>query len=431
MAIIQQALLNRTTSPASSSMTMIPTTASFGGTEQEGSTSGYGIPAWGWQNSGTNMVSNGTRGLIPDHTTTNHWFVYGSGTASPWGGSWPKEACGMRTTDNGLSWTQSGISNVMYDSSANFTTWYGWDTNGSTSSPVWIVAGGAYPNSSTTTSGGSDIAIYKSTNLTSWSRIRVTPDHSYGGSTINQTFADVCYCNGSWVLLNAKTGNTTRSTNNGSSWSSHANCFNSFSPGIKLATDGNSKIVASGNNGFLATSTDSGASWSRQQYPTNNTRMWGLNYITGSLTVGSSTKGPGVWVAMGGNYTSGWANNTSDGERMVYSEDGTNWSEIDVNNDTNLPYRGTHGSLKGITDTKEGLFLTWTYDGSVWELYGSHNSLTNWFKISDNPFVGTMNNGSPYTLHGGAYYNKRYMIGSGIGPVYRGAAGRMSYIDFT
>ena len=74
---------------------------------------------------------------------------------------------------------------TAYNSGA-FTKMYDWDTNGSTSSPKWMIAGGAYPNYNTTTTGGSNIACYFSTNFTTWSRKSVPRDDTYGGTTINQ-----------------------------------------------------------------------------------------------------------------------------------------------------------------------------------------------------------------------------------------------------
>ena len=57
-----------------------PTNSSFGGSEVEGVTTGYGIPSHSWQNSGNNMVTDGIELLIPDHTTNNRWLAVHQGS---------------------------------------------------------------------------------------------------------------------------------------------------------------------------------------------------------------------------------------------------------------------------------------------------------------------------------------------------------------
>ena len=242
MAIIQQALLNRKLIPSDDGWTLNPSNACFNTngddrlSNSNNTASCPGIPDHTWQQSGTHMVSDGGDNLIPDHRTNTNIHITGRGTNTLSGGypdqccpgqfgpgTYNGEASGQRSTDNGTTWSESGISNVTYTTNQNYTTWYGWDTNGSTSSPVWMVGGGGYPNYNTSP-GNSKIALYKSTNHTSWSRLQLDPYVPPAGQSqpSGQTIADIANSNGAWVLMNSARGVISRSTNNGSSWSSWA-----------------------------------------------------------------------------------------------------------------------------------------------------------------------------------------------------------------
>ena len=86
-----------------------------------------------------------------------------------------------------------------------------------------------------------------------------------------QTIADIAYSNGAWVLLNSSRGDVSRSTNNGSSWSSWATPVGTNWSVIRgnaiTSNNGGSKIVMSvrgdTNNSWkqFYYSSDSGASW--------------------------------------------------------------------------------------------------------------------------------------------------------------------------
>ena len=415
-----------------------PTNASFGGSEVEGVTTGYGIPSHSFQNSGTTMVSDGIELLIPDHTTNNRWLAVHQGSMHN-DYTYPRELGGMMTTDGGDNWSNSALNFPTYNSGA-FTKQYDWDTNGSTASPKWMIAGGAYPNYNTTTTGGSNIACYFSTNFTTWSRKSVTRDDTYGGTTINQYISAICYSNGYWVVGNGRTGKVNRSNNDGSSWGSWVSGANSFRPVYALTSNnGGSKVVA-GGQGFMAYSSNSGQSFSTSSLDDSDDRIHNLIYIPGYVSVGNTQKGPGVWVGGGGRYNTGYQNMFSSQVVYYYSTDGQNWTYIDTANDTNLAtIGGTFDNKWRIVDTKEGKLFTWGSSGATYngyKFYMSDMSLTNWTEISDQtPFVGlgaSPNNwSSPQTFaaKGDNYMNGRYMVGSGMGGAYRSACGRIAYLD--
>tara|TARA_Y100000768_G_scaffold356577_1_gene311054 strand:- start:192 stop:1502 length:1311 start_codon:yes stop_codon:yes gene_type:complete len=412
-----------------------PTNASFGGTEVEGSTTGYGIPQHSWQNSGTTMVSDGVELLIPDHTTDGRWLAVHQGSMTGSGFSYPRELAGMMTTNGGDNWSSGALTFPTYNSGA-FTKMYDWDTNGSTSSPKWMITGGAYPNYDTTNSGGSNIACYFSTNFTTWSRISVDRDNTFGGNTINQYISAVCYSNGYWVVGNGRTGKVNRSNNDGSSWGSWVSGANSFRPVYALTSnDGGSQVVCAGQ-GYMAYSSNSGQSFTTSSLSNGSDRIHNLIYIPGYVSVGNTQKGPGVWVGGGGRYNTGYQNMFSSVEVYYYSTDGQNWTFIDTANDTNLATRTpTFGNKWRIVDSRDGKLFTWGDDGSGgngYKFYMSDMSLTNWTEItSQNPFTGTTGNSYPqtYAEKGDNYRNGRYMVGSGMGSAYRNAAGRIAYLD--
>ena len=456
MAIIQQALLNRKLIPSDDGWTLNPTNACFNTNGDDAlnnsnnNASCPGIPDHGWQQSRTHMVSDGGDNLIPDHRTTNTIHVTGRGTNTASGGypdqccpgqfgpgTYTGEASGMRSTDNGATWSDSAITNITYSSNSNWTTWYGWDTNGSTSSPVWMVAGGAYPNSTTTTAGGSKIAVYKSTNLTSWSRLQLDPDTQY--NTINQYAKDIAYSNGAWLVLNGRTGAIKRSTNNGSSWSSWTKPSTQFGNGYSIrSNNGGSNVIVAlqgmGANNYkqIYYSSNGGSSWSsgttvHNQYgPQYNYSV----YIEGVVNVGNTQVGPGVWVISGSRNDTGWNSYKSTRDLLAYSTNGTSWTEIDVQNDVtpSTMYRGDFGLFGKVIDIGDK-FITVKRDTNGDEnYYISDRSLTDWRLMNTNPFVGL--NGQKSNTRDFIFQGNRLIACSGMGGVMNSCAGRIGYIDF-
>lgn len=414
-----------------------PTNASFGGSEVEGVTTGYGIPQHSWQNSGALMVSDGVELLIPDHTTDDRWLAVHQGSMTGSGFSYPRELGGMMTTNGGDNWSNSALTFPTYNQGA-FTKMYDWDTNGSTSSPKWMIAGGAYPNYNTTISGGSNIACYFSTNFTNWSRITVPRDDTFGGTAINQYISAVCYSNGYWVVGNGTTGKVNRSNNDGASWGSWVNGANQYSPVRALASNnGGSEVVCAGEY-YMAYSNNSGQSFTTTTLSNTRNRIVSLLYIPGYVTVGNVQKGPGVWVGGGGRFDTGYQNYQSSVEVYAYSTDGQNWTEIDTANDTNLITRNPWGMRFRIV-AGDGKLFTWAYNNATansYKFYMSDMSLTNWTEITNQvPFIGAATSGTNWSApqtwdgKGDNYRNGRYMVGSGMGTAYRAAAGRIAYLD--
>ncbi len=453
MAIIQQALLNRKLIPSDDGWTLNPTNACFNTngddrlSNSNNTASCPGIPDHTWQQSGTLMVSDGGDNLIPDHRTNNTIHLTGRGTKTESGGypdqccpgqfgpgTYDGEASGMRTTDNGATWSNSAITNVTYSSNSNWTTWYGWDTNGSTSSPVWMVGGGAYPNSQTTNTGGSKIVVYKSTNLTSWSRLQLNP---WGTTTINQSVRDVAYSNGAWIALEANSGAVCRSTNNGSSWSSWTRP-SSYGSGYAIkSNNGGSKVimavagVAANNYKQIYYSSDGGATWNSgtSVHGQFGARYTSMLYVDGKVNVGNTQVGPGVWVIGGSRNDTGWASHKSTRDLLAYSTNGTSWTEIDVQNDVtpSTMYRGDWGLFGKIIDIGDKFITAKIDTNGNQNYYISDRSLTDWRLMSTNPFVGL--NGSS-TTRDFIFQNNRLIACSGMGSVMNGCAGRIGYIDF-
>lgn len=455
MAIVQQMLvLHRKLIPSHDGWVLTPSNACFSANGDDplnntnNDASCPGIPNHSWQQSRTHMVSDGGDYLIPDHRTTNTIYVTGRGINTASGGypdqccpgqfgpgTYSGEAAGMRSTDNGSSWSDSAITNVTYSSNSNWTTWYGWDTNGSTSSPVWMVAGGAYPNSTTTTAGGSKIAVYKSTNLTSWSRLQLDPDTQY--DTINQYATDIAYSNGAWLVLNGRTGAIKRSTDNGSSWSSWTKPSTEFGYGYSIrSNNGGSNVIVAlqgmSNNNYkqIYYSSDGGSSWSsgttvNNQYGPQYTY---LVYIEGVVNVGNSQEGPGVWVAGGSLNNGSYGRSTKD--LLAYSTNGTSWTEIDVQNDVtpSTMYRGEWGIFGKIIDIGDNFITAKTDVNGDQNYYISDRSLTDWRLMNTNPFVGL--NGEKSATRDFIFQDNRLIACSAMGSVMNGCAGRIGYIDF-
>ena len=372
--------------------------------------SGYGIPNHYWtsQSPVAPMYSRGIRCLIPNHTKFGEWVAFGygfmtvdgSGGNSSWSGSGADGAdvnegnmAGMITQDNGVTWNQiwggDGYTPIMYhipvdvgNTTGMPTTYpnefivYDWATNGSTTSPEWVMTGREVWSKQGSKIGGK-LTIYHTTqsNLQFWEKLDVVPRRTSGKGVRDQYLKSVCYSNGYWVF-GSNSGHTCRSSNL-SSFSSWKDCnFNKTHPlpvYCLTSNDGGSKIVAGGNS--LSYSTDSGNTWTTP--PNHNYRddwfvpqphgsgknyntraiFWNITYVGDTevyVTVVDEVtgirdkveaKGPGVWIACGYKRKTTGTSNPSGSEHTVYplyaySENMIDWHEIDVENDTNLPYNG-------------------------------------------------------------------------------------------
>ena len=236
----------------------------------------FGIPDHSWQTNGTHMVSDGADWLIPDHRNYNKVIVIGRGTSTSSGGypdqvgnigTLTGEQSAMLTQDQGVNWSESGLNMHNYTSNTNWTTWYDWATNGSMSDPVWIAVGGGFPSSAGYQGDGNNIAIYKSTNFTDWTRILVTPDYTYGDQG-NQFISCICYSNGTWIIGNDPTGSICTSTDDGATWSNWYTVSGAYLDAYTIASNnGGSKVMMAiqenhpTHNKSIYYSSDSGATW--------------------------------------------------------------------------------------------------------------------------------------------------------------------------
>ena len=305
---------------------------------------------------------------------------------------------GMITQDNGNTWNElSGsrgltpyVSRTAVDTGnyqyiytttyPNHPVVYDWATNGSTTDPVWIMVGrevwgNSYSNTNSTYNGtnGGNLTIYRTTsnNLQFWEKLDVVPRKSGSGKADqNQYLKSVCYSNGYFVFGSNK-GYTIRSSNvatasaNNITFDSWKNCnYNKTWPipvYCLTSDDGGSNIVAGGYH--LAYSTDSGNTWNDPDKDSRsdwfvpqpkgsgnnyNTRaiFWNITYVGDTeVYVNGVAKGPGVWIACGYKRKYKGNRNPDDSATTLYplyaySENMINWHEIDVENNTNLPYNG-------------------------------------------------------------------------------------------
>ena len=302
---------------------------------------------------------------------------------------------GMITKDNGVTWNElkGGFGSTPYTSHTKIDHYwdvddptypnepivYDWATNGSTTNPVWIMTGKEiWGTLSLFHTSGGDIRIYRSTDFYNWEEILVPRDGTSGKNRKDQFISSVCYSNGYFVFGNHR-GKITRSSNietasagsvSFSSWKS-ATYYSPYQPMWNMTSnDGGSTIVASGAGDYsMAFSTDSGNSWDLIHWGLKNRRIylsdWSVPYPRGKtknyleeaqvhnityvgdteVYVKGVAKGPGVWIACGfktkqaGTYGIE-GSETTKFPLYAYSEDAENWYEIDVQNDTNLPYNG-------------------------------------------------------------------------------------------
>ena len=302
---------------------------------------------------------------------------------------------GMITKDNGNSWNElkGAFGSTPYTSHTKIDTFwdiddptypnepivYDWATNGSTTNPVWIMTGKEiWGTLGMFHSSGGDIRIYRSTDFYNWEEILVPRDDTSGKNRKDQFISSVCYSDGYFVFGNHR-GKVTRSENietasagsvSFSNWKS-ATYYSPYQPMWNMTSnDGGSTIVASGAGDYsMAFSTDSGNSWDLVHWGLSNRRIrlsdWSVPYPRGKsknyleeaqvhnityvgdteVYVKGVAKGPGVWIACGFKTKKQGTTGPSGSETTkfplyAYSEDAENWYEINVQNDTNLPYNG-------------------------------------------------------------------------------------------
>ena len=370
---------------------------------------------------------DGTRSLTANRTTTNKWTILGNGDMSGGG----DEGAQINSTNNGVSWSESGISQVGYGNNAHESpkriTW-----NGSTSSPRWMAGNTFYPDSDTTNSGGSNPTIITTTNLTSWSRLLLPIDNTYCNScTINQGITDTAYNNGTWAALNSATGNVSVSSNNGSSWSSWKDPLGGYISGMAIVAGASNQFAVGGRSGRVGYSSNNGSSFNNYTIGSGspNRRRWFRgHYFPYEINVGNTRVGPNVWVFAGAMYANAYSGLH---EILCYSTNGTSWTELNVdtrdsNNVTNCPDPGSNflRSYRTIVDTGKGLWLRWLANAGTWQLWGSYHSLTEWHHILDYP-SGSYYGASISWLNrdlGLDYWNGRLVNGSN--------SGHICYLDF-
>lgn len=371
--------------------------------------------------------SDGAKSLTANRTTTNQWSVLGFGKMA----SGDDEACQMNSTNNGVSWSESGISQVDYGSDSNSSPGGRFTWNGSTSSPRWMVGNNFYPDSDTTNSGGSKPTIITTTDLSSWSMLELPIDNTYGTSTMSQGIGSIAYNNGTWAAINRITGNCSVSSDNGSTWSSWVVTTGGYTGAYQIVAGATNQYVVSTLGGILGYSSNNGTSFTQTVVGPasgNKKRWFNGNYFTYEIKVGSTTIGPNVWVFGGAQY---WNAYTADFEILCYSTDGTNWTELNVdttdpNQVTNRPAPSVPASQswRTIIDTGDGLWLQWLVNGSTWQLWGSYHSLTDWFYIIDEPSGSYFGSNISWLSRdwGLDYWNGRLVNGSN--------SGHICYLDF-
>lgn len=164
-----------------------------------------------------------------------------------------------RSTDNGVTWSQSVIDSVRL-------TCLGTDKNG-----VWILG----------TEAG---AVRRSTdNGATWAPVTVPGIIGFAPGI--RAVTDGL---GTWVL--AGSTKAARSTDNGVTWVALPDFTNAI---YGMATDGNGVWVACGSNGAIYRSSDNGASWGSVTSPFGTALVYAV-----------ATDGNGVWVAVSSSHYS-------------------------------------------------------------------------------------------------------------------------------
>lgn len=498
MTTIQQPLFVGSYGPDPAGWNMALPNSQFGsGTSQSNSADDLSnspftqmpIPNWYWSSSGgTNNVlgSGGFRDgvLIPDFRYTNastgrifamNSSPKGSNSGNNTYQNTYSEMAGMISTDGGDTYTQSGISmptQTIQNFSGSDATANDWATNGDAANPIWIIVAGFYPYNDTNQSGSSNLQIYRSTNLTTWTRVVVPADRTNFASApshrINQFIQGITWSVDRFVIYEGRSGavawSSTGLANSWSSWYMPTSGTAYWNGGGQTwesihSNNGGSKILlvnraSSGNSPHIRSfySSDKGQTWTSGAVigSDNSYYRWNhINYFDGTVNVGNTSVGPGVWVVTGGRYGLGYQGRFNYEELIAYSTNGTSWTEIDVQNDMTPAelYQGNYGKFSKIVDTGRGKFIMTkgsygtpnNYSTYQQKWYMSNNSLTDWTKFSDTPWTGT--DGSTNNTGGLSheaqkawfFYNDRIYVGGGDGAggaVMQDCYGRVAYHKF-
>lgn len=448
------------------------------------------IPNWYWF--GTNrLYSSGSRSavLIPDHRNTNastgRIFCMNNQPKSLMTGNatfqnTTAELAGQISTDGGDSFTQSGVTmptSIISASVSSSDTPTDWATNGDSSSPIWIITAGFYPDNQTDYSSTSNLQIYRSTDLTTWSRVIVPADRNStfngsGTNRINQFIASITWSTDRFIIFEGRSGaiswSYTGAVNTWSSWYHPTSGTPKWNNGDSNRNDKGFFRIRSNNGGskvllvhqmdnqvspYIRThySSDKGQTWDSGSIVGSDVyrhRYHHITYIEGIVNVGNSQVGPGVWVITGARYGLGYQGRQSYEELMAYSTNGTSWTEIDIPNDVTPSElsQGQYATMPQIIDTKKGKFLMFKrvgvsdyYNTDRTYLYMSNNSLTDWERVPTSPFFSTnsnqwmsagYNNRSRNTVF---FYNDRiYILGTegNGGAVMDDMQGRVMYLQF-
>tara|TARA_Y100001972_G_scaffold797_1_gene958 strand:- start:266 stop:1786 length:1521 start_codon:yes stop_codon:yes gene_type:complete len=455
-----------------------------------GSLSQMPIPSWYWLNSNQLYSTGTTRAvMIPDFRYTNpstgRIFCMNDNPKSSMTGNTTfqntnAELAGQISTDGGASFTQSGVTmptSIIQNFTGSSDGPRDWATNGDSSSPIWIIVAGFYPNNQTQYSGSSNLQIYRSTNLSTWSRVIVPADRnsSFNGSgtnRINQFIDSITWSTDRFIIFEGRSGAISWSyTGLANTWSS----WYHPTSGTPMWNGGDSNRESRGffrirsNNGgskvlllhqmdnqtspYLRThySSDKGQTWDSGNYVgTDNyyRKYHNITYIDGMVNVGNSQVGPGVWVITGARYGLGYQGRLTYEELMAYSTNGTSWTEIDIPNDVTPSElsQGQYAEMPTIIDTKKGKFLMFKrvgmsdyYGTDRTHIYMSNNSLTDWERVVTSPFLST--NGDQWMSAGYDvrarnsvfFYNDRLYVllnEKNGGSVMEELQGRVAYLQF-
>jgi len=163
-----------------------------------------------------------------------------------------------------------GKSGVVRTSSDNGTSWDN-GTSGTTRT-LWEIA---YGNSTFVAVGDSGTHLYSRDNGGTWSA---------GTWSENDRVTGVAFGNNTFIGVSIYGEYVTKSVDNGSNWSKKAQ-------GIAVydVTYGNSKFVASGDNGAIAHSSNDGENWTNGESRTSTAYLYGITFGNNRfLTVGAS-----------------------------------------------------------------------------------------------------------------------------------------------
>ena len=384
----------------------------------------------------------------------------------------PKLTVMAGTTNGGQNWSQTVMTSLNDYDDDGFNqgengpsgfSMYHVTHNDDSSSPRWWMSAGWWPHHDTDPTGSdSHPQLATSTDLFTWSRVKV--DRHYDSSVntsgwINQQVIAE-HGNGRLIAANVRTGSVNISTNNGSSWGGWT------SPEYPLNFAGSHNVthirhqggssnnwLCTGSAGQIAWSTNNGSSWSgttgssapyTYYYPRlgNNTnqveKCFFLKYFP--------TLYGGCWVWMGAKM-GGYGNNFAAYPMLMYSTNMSSWTTL---------LNGKNGSGIGLPSDMhssgfdrdqvkmmeiDGTYYAWIRrDNSVvsssnpspYELWASKGDLEHWYKVMICPFhdgSGTLYNFSTPNMDYSPA-NKRLYITSADDGNPSLMRGRVGYIDF-